>query len=773
MIWLRLRPPVVAALANDTAQARGVLLPDSFGPDWTQWQPGANMLQADEIVLVRPLAVHMVGIFLGGLLALLWGLAAWQFRSPQWRLRFLVAWVAVAVVATLWLPDSIRAVALWSAVIAIVLGGGWCFAAGMGRWSSRIAMTPRSKASSVAALVVLLVLCLGAESLPVASSQGIDGTTVLLLPSPAGAPDRQDVLVTPDLLKNLNNLSQRGPNGLRGAVLIAASYESKLTGDIANCKAVFQIHSFSKNATLTIPLGGVELSEGALLDGTNVEPVVAAGGYSVSIAGEGAHILTIPFSVRLQAGAGHKDLDFTVPRIFQSQLLMVLPAAWPEPQVVTGQGQARGTTIDGQNRQMVVDLGHDANVHLRWPAVNPATSSATVTVREMYYWDLRSPGSSCTAVLNYSVNGGSVARFSLVLPDLLEPRSVEVSGDGIEGDESSRPILKDWRLEHDGPHRRLHLQLQGAASGDVVVTVHFVPRLPIGPGTTRLPLILPLGAESTGGVVAYRAAGLDITDKAFNMMTLLLPVEKFTKEWQENGGPDTVAPMRAFSFRNRQTDAALVIALTPRRPSFEQELMWTLDAGGADLQATLNVSQADDDMMLVEWDVPPQVTVAEIVGDNLRSIGAAPGEARIQIWLKQPAREVTLRVRAWMLFDKLLGNQQTGGQLFLRWVLPWLRCPGAASTRTVVSVAENGGINARTRCQKTVELDRHAAVCQRHLGCPRDSRTLPCRVCSASHATAGSSYGGHHDGEQGWRSSCRSMACACASWRSGKVLRAR
>jgi len=763
--WVRTRSRLGITVALDPAQIRGIMLPDSFGLDWTQWEPPAAVEPGTAIVLVRPVALHLVGVFLSGVPALAWVLAVWRTRSPRWQpwlARFLVGCAAVLALATLWLPVSIRAAALWPAGTAVVLGFAWYLASATRLWRDLESTSPQPAAlvphrvrSAVVGAAVTVALGLAAASLPPALSQGIDNGTVLVLPGPPDAPDRQDVLVTPELLKSLDSLIQRGPSGLRGAVVIAARYEGQVAGEVAQFKSDFQLHNFGKKSTLTIPLGGVELGEGALIDGVAVEPVASPSGYTVTVNDKGPHRLTLPFTVRVQSAPEHRDLHFTVPRLFQSQMLIQLPVAWPEPQVLTGLGKAQVTAVKvrqlapgespqlapGESPQLApgesaganclaVDLGRDSTVHLRWPGISPTPPVAKVSVREAYFWDLRSPGSTCTAVLSYTVKGGSVARFSLALPDTLEPRGVEVTGDGSDGEDASKPRLRDWHVAEDGSQRLLHVQLQGPAAGDVVVTLHFVPRRAdasslASPGTVRLPLPLPLGAQSAGGQLAYRAPGFETVDKAINMMTVQLPVEQFVQEWQESGQREEVAPTRAFGFRNPLTptplpdgergggDAtpprpdgergwgegrALVVSLTARRPAFEQDLLWTFHPGRADLQGTLTATGANAELLVVEWDVPPEVTVAEIVGDNIRSWTRVAGESRLQVWLKQPATSVSLNLRGWTLFDNLVGGPG------LRWALPWLRCPNAASTRTVVRIAESDGVSARPDARRFVNL---------------------------------------------------------------------
>jgi hypothetical protein len=701
----------------------------SEGERSTSWEPTPSVELQTKMMLVRPLALHLVGIFFAGLLALAWATLACRMQSlgwQPWRARSLILWAGLTAILMVWLPASMRPAAAWPAAMAAVLGTAWYFAIAWGRNPFAVFVLAKPVRSAAIGCVGAITVGVAGMSLPPASSQSLDAGTVLVLPGTVNAPERQDVLVTPELLKTLENLSERGPSGLRGAVLVAATYQGVLAGEVAHLHADFKIHNFGEKTTLTIPLGGVDLGEGALFDGAPVEVLASANGFEVIVQGIGTHRLTLPLTVRIKTTAEHHDLHFTVPRLIQNQLLLHSPVSFSEPQVMSGYGAVVNTAVNAKHRELMVDLGRDSAVQIRWPRIDSAAQSVKVTVREAYYWDLRSPGSACTALLNYNVKAGSVSRLTVALPDILEPRSVGVSGEGADGEGSTRkPLLKDWCVEGDNGLRQVVVDLLGPASGDMVLTLNLVPRHPLGPGTVRLPLPLPLASTSIGGLVGYRAPGFDVTDKALNIMTLLLPSEQFSQQWQENGPADAIAPTRAFSFRRpspasalaptgievaaEQEVATLVVSLTPRRPSFEQELLWTFHPGRVDLEAKLKGGITEDDLLLVEWEVPPRLTIAEIAGENIRSWTRAAGQSTVQVWLKQPAKSVAFNLHGWTLHASpnpppIAAEGKLGGSPLPRWELPCLRCLNAANTRTIVRIAESGGVSARPDLKKFVNL---------------------------------------------------------------------
>ncbi|HYV34736.1 MAG TPA: hypothetical protein VE988_03465, partial [Gemmataceae bacterium] len=684
--WLRHSP------TQDAADIRGLLSLDSFGADWTHWDANATAETRTEITVVRPLTMHGLGALLACLLALLWGSAATRMRSPRWRMwpvRGLILWAMLAFLAALWLPAPTRPLAMWPAATALILGLAWHMVSILQRRRVAVERPPSVPRSVAAAAAIMLTVLIVAASLPRAWSQGADQGTVLVLPATTDLPEQ--VLVTPELLKRLDTLVQRGPNHQRGAVLLGANYNGTVTGDVARFKAEFQLFSFSDNAALTLPLSGVELGEGAMLDGIAAQLAASPVGYTVTVKDKGPHKLTVAFSVRVQSTPEHRDLQFNVPRLYQNKLVVQLPITMADTQVISGSGMVETATVDARTQQLTVDLGRDIAVQLRWATSRTATGAAKATVQEAYYWDLRGPGSECTAVLNYSIKGSSLAQLTVALPSTLEARAVEIGGEGPGGDEAARPRLRDWRLVNDNGQWRLRIQLLGPVTGNVVVILHLVPRQPFGPGTARLELPEPLDGKSTGGLVAYRVEGWDAGEKPFNMLTSLLPAEQFAKQWQATGAKEPVSPTRAFSFRNYQSGGALVLSLTPWRPALEQDLRWTLQPGRADLLATVKFTAGGDDLMMVEWEVPPQVTVAEIAGDNIRTwtrpAGPA-GDGKLQLWLKQPARSVTFIAHGWMMYAKPIGGQAQ------RWTLPWLGSSSAVNTATIVRVSDGAGIRA-------------------------------------------------------------------------------
>src|SRR5207249_3796903 len=114
----------------------------------------------------------------------------------------------------------------------------------------------------------------------------------------------------------LEALRKPAPPALAGAVLVSARYKGAVTGAVADVEADFQVYCPADRVTLKIPLDGVDLKEGTLLEGAFVYPEALPApqaGYAVRITGRKDQLvrLTLPFRVRLTAAGDGADLSFT------------------------------------------------------------------------------------------------------------------------------------------------------------------------------------------------------------------------------------------------------------------------------------------------------------------------------------------------------------------------------------------------------------------------------------------------------------------------------
>jgi hypothetical protein len=682
--------------------------------DWTEWEPLAG-IDTGEIVVVR----EELGLLLGLALTVVLSLILWRSHallSRRWRFRLLLIWVALAGLALFWLPAAVSAAAWWPLLLGVAIAVGWYLS-----WHVKLPPAPSRKevgssAKGVAAALVLALACLSTLA------QGVDAPgpgTVLLLPGPKDAPEKQTALVSPELLKQLDTLIQRGASGSSGAVLLSARYEGKINGDVADCKAEFQVHCFDEQATLNIPLGGVKLKEGTLLRGAPAYPVAlpaASGpgtpagpsGYRLLIKGRGQHVLIMPFTVGVVSTGQRHDLRLSIPPLAQSWLSLELPPGTRSGQVPSALGSQKAIPLDSPKNgkspavRLEAQLGRERNLHVRWWQDNQPGQKKTLKVQEAYLWELRPGGSNLAAVLQYTIAGGPVDRLFVGLPVGLEVRGVDVGLWKTLPEGTPAPRLKGWRIVEPTGQRRLLVEFQTPVRGAVQLTLELVPRVVLGPGVLPLPVLKFTSEVALGeGTLAYRVEKLEAIDKSHNLILSPITPKAFTEVWQQAGMGGVRPPTRAYTFRRGPGNGSLVLTLQgPPLKADQQQLLWQVAPRFADLHLKLKVQAAPEELALLEWEVPPEVVVARVSGSSVRYWTRSG--THVQVWLKAPRgvttsdSPITLELSGWTM---LSGNAAPGGAR--DFVLPIIRLPGARSLTTTVQVAAGPGVKV-----EPVEVDK-------------------------------------------------------------------
>src|SRR5262249_44258439 len=180
----------------------------------------------------------------------------------------------------------------------------------------------------------------------------------------------------------------------------------------------------------------------------------------------------------------------------------------------------------------------------------------TLEVREAYLWDLAAPGGALTAVLRYTVGGGTASFFTVSLPEGLDLRSADVAQVGPAPEGAAAARLRGVQILGKGAKRQLRGELQGPAAGEVQLTLGLLTRGAVRPGGVRLALPLPArqGAKTLEGLLAYRVEGLDSLGRAPELGALPVEPETFVQAWQRLGMREPVRPTRAYGF-NRSPPA--------------------------------------------------------------------------------------------------------------------------------------------------------------------------------------------------------------------------
>jgi hypothetical protein len=639
------------------------LLPDSFGPDWIAWEPVVGNGDLAGLRVVSTRAVSVGGVALAAFFTLLFGLTVLLCRTaerpsglearrpaPGRAATVLVlADLAGAGLALLWLPPALDALAWWPALAGLTILAFWLASYSARRPAARAApplrLTPDGHPAVVGAL--LAVVCLGGLTGRAAAPAPIP---VYLVPPGSEASAAESVLAPPDLIARLDALCRAG-QVLKDAVIVEAQYQGTPAPAGADERfhfvADYQVQCLRDGpAALTVPLGGVEV-EVAYLDGAQAFPIAVQApqpGYRITLDKPGPHHLQFQFTIRPSVLGEARELGFSVPPVVQSQLRVTVPGGSRYLESVFGRGASR---LASAGIELTADLGSVQKVALRW---RQADRPLVLHVKEAYYWDLGPVDSRLLAVFQYTVRQGATAQLLIDLPPGLDVRRVEAgSVPGL----SPPPPLAASSLAALGNGHRLGLTFQGPVTTGVQVVLELVPRqAPFG-GGAPLPFPLPRGAVTAEGLLGYRLHELEASDPQHRGVTFL-DREAFARQWRAAGVEDLGLPARAYTFRR---PVAPILQLDARPAAVHadctQEIRWQLGERQADVRATAHLTAPIRELFLIDWQVPAGVTVTDVTEVSRRE-GAArvrqwnPSDGTVRIWLDHPVAETTLQLVGWM-----------------------------------------------------------------------------------------------------------------------------
>jgi hypothetical protein len=655
------------------------LMPQGLDPDATAWEPLAGPEYSGAIVIVRDRIVPSVGLALALVLLMVFGLTSGRL-TDRWQRRLLLVWLATAGLTLVWLPAALGGLAFWPLLAGLVVTLMWCVRKG------RIAQPVRADGSSVASarvvpatsMVLALIAFVGTPGQAAAPAP----LTVYLIP---GEADKQAVLAPPELLEQLQALTRRGAAGLRGAMLLGATYEGRADNQTAQIEARFPVHCFNDEPTsLFLPLANVQLLD-ALLDGAAAHPVAVRlprDGYTIDIKGKGSHSITVRFAVPLPGTTEDRELRFGIPELPRSRLALDVPAGAGYLMVVEARGTQR-VTVDERSTHLEADLGAVGSIRVRWRRDGQQPRAAGVSVTEAYYWDLHASSARLLAVLDYAVTKGWLTHLQLELPKELDVLSAEVhAGPGS----TAVPQLREWAIRTDGGPRRLVLEFLGPVAGNVAVTLEMMPRQPFGK-VALLPFPNPLDVESKRGFLAYRADGVEAVYQDSRGITGINRdkladtfATEFGQVWKAARQQELPQPTMAYS---RAKGGSLQLGLKPPQSQVrgQQEAIWRIEPRQASVRATARLTAPDGGLALVEWDVPGGISVTEVSGPLVRSWSRIGG--RVQVWLQRPTAEATLTLTGWM---PRLPKEAT------RFDLPCLRLAAVRSQASTVRVIAGDGL---------------------------------------------------------------------------------
>jgi hypothetical protein len=607
--------------------------PELDGPD----RP--RTVEQHEFVVVRTDVLSGLGyaaaaVVLGILLSLI--------RGVERRGRMIGFAVGVGVLATAsWvLPEG------WSILtrpsLVVGLAGLTVLVLRVGHWPGLTATTTRRTGSTTSRLVpvsstssygpaIVLVAVLASAS----GAQAPEAATVYLLSGPAGNRGELDVLVPRAVLGRLEAVANPAPPAV---TLTTADYEGEATADAARFTARFQLlcprdgeHPY------LLSLGGVQL-ESMELDGRPAYPDGSrADRYGLIVSGRGRHELVARFRVPTIATGSESEVRLTVPDVPESRVRFTISSGARQPEVSTRRG-AQTIRADGDRLRVEADHGGGRAVAIRWQPGSATNQPTALRVREACVWDLAGGHDSAILALVCRVEEGTISHLALDVPDDLEPgRFGFRTGDGRPGG----PILKDWRLGPAVPGwHRLDLDFQTPVAGRFVVLMHLVQ---VRPGSRQPTLRFPrtIGAGPVEALYGVRMNGVVAADLP-RTGVIDYPVDAMVKEFAviPELGLDRSPPDRAFQRAPSGPAPELRPVLQPvaERPTWSAEVDWSVGPRvTADGIVRLTLPAG---LSVAEFDLP------DVLLDEVRAPDLATwvrSGSRVQLWLKKPTRELTVR----------------------------------------------------------------------------------------------------------------------------------
>jgi hypothetical protein len=638
--WLRTPcPDDVPALGNETTSA---VFADPSDGEWTEWEPVPGLQADPSPVLLNMPACRWLGYAVSGIWLMIAAWLGWRLSAAN-TLRTHLVVTALLVLVVVWLPASVReGVVLPVLVVEIVV---FTSTLTIQAWPRRSSARP-SKSTMVPSTAAVL-LCVAVVGMPLAAQPGIEPQPVYLVAG--AAPGQQAALVSPDVLRKLDELANRPGAVPAGGVVVAASYLGQVKDGVADIAASFDLHHFAEQSTFVLPLTGVQLQPGVFMDGVPIFPVAHKGGYALPLRGKGWHQLTLRFQARAAVVTDHHELRFGVPRAGQCRLELNTALPTGTLQLVGGFGDVKVQPDKKGSQTLSAQLGHEGIVHLRWPTVL-AAAATSVEVREAYFWDLRPATVGLTAGVQFTVAKGSLAQVRFALPEGLEIRQVEVAPRSSASTVSPAPALGDWEVVGKDAARQLVIGFTQPITGTVTLGIEMVPRLALTPGQWLLRLPAPLVGTSTGGLLAYRLDGMDAVSSPQNLSvgTVITP-ELLGEYWVKLALREPATATNVMNFRRVAPSAALGLTVQPARPRAQVDAHWRVGSRHADVTALASLTSSAEDVMLVELELPPRFKLVQVADAGGTPVHHWSRQDRlVQVWLSQPRKQVRLAVDGWV-----------------------------------------------------------------------------------------------------------------------------
>src|SRR5262249_14989565 len=155
------------------------------------------------------------------------------------------------------------------------------------------------------------------------------------------------------------------------------------------------------------------------------------------------------------------------------------------------------------------------------------------------------------------------------------------------------------------------------SSGTILLYLDVVPQLSVRERKLLLRLPAPLQAESTAGLVGYRLDA-DENPSAQDLTVQSVTPDDFDALWKKAGGAPTVTASRAYRFQRKSQQAGLELDVRGDTRQAQGLMQWSLEPHHADLSAKFTFKSNFDDLMLLEFNVDPGLTLTDVVGVDVK-----------------------------------------------------------------------------------------------------------------------------------------------------------
>jgi hypothetical protein len=604
----------------------------------TVWKPRFGGFGGEELVILRP--SHIRGLAIAFAIALFGiGLIIRRIVSKPWFFGFVAIGICLALPALSEAPRSCRELALGPLVALaglLVLAYRGLLGQPIRPNAAASAISSRAGKATLAGLIAFAIVS--------AAAWGQDAAirVLYILETPL-EPAR--AFVRPETLRWLDDLEKSARPKIESTVVISARYSARAETDGLRVDGEFEVDTLAADAVATLPLVGVDLLEGSELDGRPAFPIVGPkGGYQIAIADPGLHRIRLKFLARPNALG---DVSWTGPTTFCTSLHVVAPAKLRTLRLGKGLG-AESLTRDGGEQILEADLGREPAVTIHGLGSAPVSTAASLSVRELYSWDLRPANRSLQATLAYTAVG-EIRSIEIALPANVEARTVELSDPArATSAASEKNVIKNWRIVPRDGGRVLQIEFLRPMNGPFQIASNLTLQGAANGNQFDLRLPLPLKAATSDGSLAFRIEGAEAAVKAQSVGVAAIPPDVFAKEWLKVSQREIAVPQSAYSFARAAKNAAaatLEVVLTPIRPRVQHEMALTVLPQAIDVESRLSIAAADD-RILLNLAIPENLTLREVQGSDVHHWSRQAGQ--LHVWLVGPRKKTSIAILGWI-----------------------------------------------------------------------------------------------------------------------------